>query len=296
MPKWVQNLISKHLRKDHVVVDVVGEGAENQANKNITHECISCSPWERGETLADLCKVHAGAFGKTLVFTDTKKECYELAQNATLVAIGAAALHGDISQKSREVTMENFRNGKIKLLIATDVAARGLDVPNVDLVVQTHPPQDLDMFVHRAGRTARGGHEGTSVTFYSQREEYVIRLLEHKKGIRMQRVGPPQPTEVVRAATADAVKQLDHVHQDSVDAFTERARELIAERGAEVILAASLAALTGHSRRLRGRSLLSAFEGSTAMIFESEKPIESSSKGWYLLRQMLPEDVVNGAN
>jgi hypothetical protein len=69
---------------------------------------------------------------------------------------------------------------------------------------------------------------------------------------------------IVRAAVADAVKQLDHVHQDSIDAFTEGARELIAERDAEVALAASLAALTGHTRRLRGRSLLSAWEGCTA--------------------------------
>lgn len=130
------------------------------------------------------------------------------------------------------------------------------------------------------------------MTFYSQREEYIIRLLEHKKGIKMQRIGPPQPADVVRAAAADAAKQLDHVHQDSIDAFVERARELIVERGAEVALAATLAALTGHTRRLRGRSLLSAFEGYTACMLESERDIEQASKGWYLLRQMVPEDIV----
>merc|ERR1712217_132207 len=116
-------------------------------------------------------------------------------------------------------------------------------------------------------------------------------LIEHKKGIKFSRVGPPQPKEIVGAATEDAVRQLDHVHQASVDAFMERARELIEDRGAEVALAASLAALTGHTRELRGRSVLSSIEGCTALIIESERIMESGSKGWYLLRQMLPWEV-----
>eukprot|EP00443_Scrippsiella_acuminata_P021586 CAMPEP_0115172046 /NCGR_PEP_ID=MMETSP0270-20121206/2615_1 /TAXON_ID=71861 /ORGANISM="Scrippsiella trochoidea, Strain CCMP3099" /LENGTH=710 /DNA_ID=CAMNT_0002584829 /DNA_START=39 /DNA_END=2168 /DNA_ORIENTATION=+ len=318
MPKWVQNLIAKHLQKDHEVVDVVGEGAENQANANITHECISCAPFERGDTLADLCKVHAGAFGKTLVFTDTKKECDELAQNATLVSMGAGVLHGDIPQKVREVTMENFRSGKIKLLIATDVAARGLDVPNVDLVVQTHPPQDLDTYVHRSGRTARGGRSGTCVVFYSRNEEYLLRLLRNKKGIPIKRRGPPQPSEIVAQAARDAVRQVDHIHQDNVEAFTKVAEtplcvaassstihylasasfllkvaeELLAERGSPVfLLAASLAAMTGYTARIKSRSLLTSYEGAVAILLESEREIEQTSKAWYLLRNMVPEEV-----
>ncbi|CAK0843263.1 unnamed protein product [Prorocentrum cordatum] len=291
LPKWVNALVSKHLHEP-VWIDVVGNDDTNATNSKITHQYAggSCPPHMRGDCIGDLCKVHAGFFGKTLVFTDTKKECDELAANEKLAALGAGVLHGDIGQNQREAVMDGFRSGRIKVLVATDVAARGLDVPNVELVVQTHPPSDLDMYVHRAGRTARGGREGTSVTFYSMKEEYVVRLLEHKKGIKMQRVSPPQPSEVVKAASRDAVKQLDHVHQDSVDAFMERAKELIAERGAEVILAASLAALTGHARRLRGRSILSAFEGFTAILLESERGIENTSKGWYLIRSMLPEE------
>mmetsp|Transcript_118620 Transcript_118620/g.332173 ORF Transcript_118620/g.332173 Transcript_118620/m.332173 type:complete len:694 (+) Transcript_118620:65-2146(+) len=292
MPKWVQTLISKYLQKDHAVVDVVGEGNDNQANMNITHQCISCSPFERGETLADLCKVHAGAFGKTLVFTDTKKECDELAQNATLVGMGAGILHGDIPQNSREVTMENFRNGKIKLLLATDVAARGLDVPNVDLVVMTHPPQDLDTYVHRSGRTARGGRTGTCVVFYSRNEEYLVRMLQRKKGIPFKRRGPPQPTEIIAQAARDAVRQVDTIHQDNVEAFTKVAEELLAERGSPTfLLAACLAAMTGYTDRIKYRSLLSSFEGSQALLIHSDQELEQPGKAWYLLRQIVPEEV-----
>mmetsp|Transcript_84627 Transcript_84627/g.238032 ORF Transcript_84627/g.238032 Transcript_84627/m.238032 type:complete len:693 (-) Transcript_84627:113-2191(-) len=292
MPKWVTNLVAKHLQKDHVIVDVVGEGTENQANENITHQCISCSPVERGDTLADLCKVHAGAFGKTLVFTDTKKECDELGQNATLVSMGAGILHGDIPQNQREVVMDNFRTGKIKLLIATDVAARGLDVPNVDLVVMTHPPQDLDTYVHRSGRTARGGRKGTCVIFYSRYEEYLIRLLQNKKGIPMKRRGPPQPSEVVAQAARDAVRHVDNIHQDNVEAFTKVAEELIAERASPVfLLAAALAAMTGYTARIKSRSLLTSYEGAVAILVESEREIEATSKAWYLLRQHVPQEV-----
>jgi ATP-dependent RNA helicase DDX21 len=292
MPKWVQSLIAKHLRKDYATVDVVGKGADNHTNANITHQCISCSPMERGDTLADLCKVHAGAFGKTLVFTETKKDCDELSKHPTLIQMGAGVLHGDIPQASRDATIDNFRTGKIKLLLATDVAARGLDVPNVDLVVMTRPPGDLDTYVHRSGRTARGGKSGTCVVFYTRNEEYLIRLLQVKKGIPLKRRGPPQPAEIVTQAARDSVRQIDQIHQDNVDAFSKVAQELLDERGSTVfLLSAALAAMTGYTARIKCRSLLSSYEGSVSILLESEREIEALSKAWYLLRKHVPEDV-----
>merc|ERR1719375_1769516 len=130
LPQWVNALKAKHL-KDPLTIDVAGND-QNATNLKITHKSISCPPFARGDCLGDLCKVHAGAFGKTLVFTDTKKECDELSSNEKLMNIGAGVLHGDITQAQREVTMEGFRSGRIRCLIATDVASRGLDVPNVD--------------------------------------------------------------------------------------------------------------------------------------------------------------------
>eukprot|EP00928_Gymnodinium_smaydae_P052934 TRINITY_DN37051_c0_g1_i1.p1 TRINITY_DN37051_c0_g1~~TRINITY_DN37051_c0_g1_i1.p1 ORF type:complete len:743 (-),score=216.29 TRINITY_DN37051_c0_g1_i1:238-2466(-) len=295
MPKWVSGLIGKHLKKDHTVVDVVGDRADNQANANITHQCISCSPMERGDTLADLCKTFAGSFGKTLVFTDTKKECDELAQHPTLIQMGAGQLHGDLPQNARDVTTENFRTGKIRILIATDVAARGLDIDNVELVVMVRPPRDMETYIHRSGRTGRGGKKGTCIVFYTLREEYMVRLLRKQKGIPIKRRGPPQPHEVVAQAARDCVRQLDTIHQDNVDAFTKVAEELLAERGEPTfILAAALAAMTGYTARIKSRSLLTSFEGSTAMILESDRGIDKTGKAWYLLRNMLPESATQG--
>lgn len=290
LPTWVNAIVEKHLTTP-TWIDVANDPQGNKTNSLIKHQCVQCAPALKGDCIGDLCKIHAGAFGKTIVFVNTKKECDELAGNDKLQAIGAGVLHGDIPQHAREKTMDGFRSGKIRCLVATDVAARGIDVPAVDLVVQTRPPQDFEAYVHRSGRTGRAGRKGTSVTFYSRNEEYLIKLIEHKKGIKMQRVGPPQARDVVAAAAEDAVRQLDTVHQASVEAFTDKARELIEERGAEVVLAASMAALTGHFRELKGRSLLSSYEGQTALLLQSERIIETDSKGWYLLRQMLPREV-----
>ena len=191
LPTWVNAIVERYLKKP-TWIDVAQDPNGNTTNNLITHQCVSCPPSLRGDCIGDLCKIHAGAFGKTIVFVNTKNDCDELANHEKLKAIGAGILHGGILQHARDKTMESFRNGKIRCLVATDVAARGIDVPAVDLVVQTRPPQDLEAYVHRSGRTGRAGRKGTSVCFYSRAEEYLLRLIEHKKGIKMQRVGPPQ--------------------------------------------------------------------------------------------------------
>eukprot|EP00438_Fugacium_kawagutii_P009457 Skav202068 [mRNA] locus=scaffold1138:680924:695185:- [translate_table: standard] len=167
LPKWVNAIVERYL-KSPTWIDVAQDPDGNKTNSLITHQCVSCPPNLRGDCLGDLCKIHAGAFGKTIVFVNTKKDCDELGNNEKLKAIGAGVLHGDVPQHVREKTMENFRNGRIRCLVATDVAARGIDVPAVDLVVQTRPPQDLEAYVHRSGRTGRAGRKGTSVCFYSR--------------------------------------------------------------------------------------------------------------------------------
>merc|ERR1719436_235744 len=120
----------------------------------------------------------------------------------------------------------------------------------------TRPPRDLDTYVHRSGRTGRAGHSGTCVTFYTVKEEYMIRLLRNEKGIPISRRGPPQPHEVVAQAARDAVRQLDNIHQDNVDAFAGVAEELLKERAGNerasqvFLLAAALAAMTGYTARI----------------------------------------------
>ena len=126
--------------------------------------------------VTDLVKAY-GACGRTIVFTETKNDANELA-GALSDATGARALHGDIAQAQREVTLAGFRSGKFGVLVATDVAARGLDISGVELVVQTEPPKDPETYIHRSGRTGRAGSTGVSITLVDRKKEALIPYIQ----------------------------------------------------------------------------------------------------------------------
>jgi len=289
LPSWVNELVEKYLKKPKTV-DVTSKST-NRTNENITHQCISC-PWQqKADALGDLVKVHAGSFGKTVVFCQTKSDVNELAGSEKLMSLNAAALHGDIPQQQRDVALDNFRAGKVKCLVATDVAARGLDIPMVDLVVMMKPPQDTDSYVHRAGRTARAGKKGTCVVFFTKNEEFILRKVEQDLKIKFERVGPPQPKDIVAMAVEDAVKIIDTIHQDTVDAFYKKAKSLIEKGDAASLLAGAMAAMTGYTEKMNMRSLITGFEGYTAFKIASTQGIPDISKAWRILRSGIGYDV-----
>ncbi len=114
----------------------------------------------------------------TLIFCNTKKKVDELADLLKKQGFQVEGLHGDLSQAQRDVAMNRFRNGGASILIATDVAARGIDVDDVEAVINYDIPQDIEYYVHRIGRTGRAGRKGRSFTFANSREIYKIREIE----------------------------------------------------------------------------------------------------------------------
>lgn len=279
IPRWVSGLAQKYMRKDATVtVDTVSDD-KNRTNESITHLALQCPPFERANTIADIVKVHTGAFGKTIIFTDTKAEANELSSQeklrSSLGEIGV--LHGDIPQGQRESTLSAYREGIIRVLVATDVAARGLDIKAVDLVLQTHPPSNYETYIHRSGRTGRAGKTGTCVTCYSAREKYLIGIIEHKAGIKFKRAKPPQASDIVKATISDTTKRMSSVHQDNVALFREVARKVLEsfadeEDAAERALAASLACMAGYTtERVKSRSILSCFEGYRTVAVTSNR-------------------------
>ena len=114
----------------------------------------------------------------SLIFCNTKRKVDELAEFLKINGYQAEGLHGDMSQHQRDVSMNRFRNGSTNILIATDVAARGIDVDDVEAVINYDIPQDIEYYVHRIGRTGRAGRKGRSFTFVSGREIYKIREIE----------------------------------------------------------------------------------------------------------------------
>lgn len=168
-------------------------------------------------------------------------------------------MHGDIAQNQREVTMKRFKEGKFRVLVATDVASRGLDIPNVDLVIQIEPPKETETYIHRSGRTARAGASGTCITFYTTKTKMLIEAIENQAGIKLQRIGVPQPEDVIKASAMDICQNLSEVHDDVLPLFNETAQALIDQKGGDShkALCTALAYISGYYKAaLNAKSLI----------------------------------------
>ncbi|NXT74862.1 DDX21 helicase, partial [Zapornia atra] len=203
-PRWVYDVAKKYMKDEYVQIDLIGRKTQRTAT-TVEHLAIQCRSSQRAGVLGDIIQVYSGSQGRTIVFCETKKEANELAMNASLKQ-DAQSLHGDIPQQQREVTLKGFRNGVFEVLIATNVAARGLDIPEVDLVIQCSPPKDVDSYIHRSGRTGRAGRTGICICLFQRREEDLLKQVEHKAGITFKRVGVPSAMDVIKASSNDAKK------------------------------------------------------------------------------------------
>ncbi|KAE9598182.1 putative RNA helicase transcription factor interactor and regulator CCHC(Zn) family [Lupinus albus] len=251
MPAWVKKLARKYLDKP-LTIDLVGDDEEKLA-EGIKLYAILATGSSKRTILSDLITVYAKG-GKTIVFTRTKKDADEVSLSLTN-SITSEALHGDISQHQRERTLNGFRQGKFTVLVATDVAARGLDIPNVDLIIHYELPNDSETFVHRSGRTGRAGKEGNAILLYTSSQRRTVRSLEHDVSCKFEFVSPPAMEEILESSAKHVVTALNGVHPESVAFFTPTAERLIEEQGTSA-LAAALAELSGFSRPPSSRSLI----------------------------------------
>ncbi|KAK7356225.1 hypothetical protein VNO80_15493 [Phaseolus coccineus] len=256
MPGWVKKLSRKHLNNP-LTIDLVGEQEEKLA-EGIKLYALSATATSKRIVLSDLITVYAKG-GKTIVFTQTKRDADEVSLALTS-SIASEALHGDISQHQRERTLNGFRQGKFTVLVATDVAARGLDIPNVDLVIHYELPNNAETFVHRSGRTGRAGKEGTAILMYSSSQKRTVRSLEHDVGCKFEFISPPAMEEILESSAEQVVATLNRVHPESVEFFTATAQKLVEEQGARA-LAAALALMSGFSRPPSCRSLINHEQG-----------------------------------
>ncbi|KAM7481893.1 hypothetical protein LguiB_006476 [Lonicera macranthoides] len=256
MPTWVKKLSRKYL-DNPLTIDLVGDREEKLA-EGIKLYAIPTIGTSKRTILSDLVTVYAKG-GKTIVFTQTKRDADEVSMALTN-SIASEALHGDISQHQRERTLNGFRQGKFTVLVATDVASRGLDIPNVDLVIHYELPNDGETFVHRSGRTGRAGKEGTAILMFTNNQRRTVRSLEHDVGSKFEFISAPAVEDVLEASAEQVVATLSGVHPESVAFFTPTAQKMIDEQGTSA-LAAALAQLSGFSRPPSSRSLISHEQG-----------------------------------
>jgi ATP-dependent RNA helicase DeaD len=131
-----------------------------------------------------------------IIFARTKTATTELADRLNARGYAAAAINGDMQQSAREKTIEQLKNGRLDILVATDVAARGLDVPRISHVINYDITQDVESYVHRIGRTGRAGREGKAILFVTPREKRMLYLIEKTTGKKIQRIGLPTTEEI----------------------------------------------------------------------------------------------------
>ncbi|KAL1197537.1 DEAD-box ATP-dependent RNA helicase 9 [Cardamine amara subsp. amara] len=180
MPSWIRALTKKYLNNP-LTIDLVGDSDQKLAD-GITMFSISADSYGRASIIAPLVTEH-GKGGKCIVFTQTKRDADRLAYGLAK-SFKCEALHGDISQAQRERTLAGFRDGNFNILVATDVAARGLDVPNVDLVIHYELPNNTETFVHRTGRTGRAGKKGNAILIHSPEQSRAVKMIEKEVGSR----------------------------------------------------------------------------------------------------------------
>ncbi|CAN4110075.1 unnamed protein product [Withania somnifera] len=180
MPSWILRITNKFL-KNPVHIDLVGDSDQKLAD-GISLFSIACEMHQKPAALGPLITEHAKG-GKCIVFTQTKRDADRLSY-VMQKSFRCEALHGDISQSQRERTLAGFRQGQFNVLVATDVAARGLDVPNVDLVVHYELPNSSEIFVHRSGRTGRAGKKGSAILIYSSSQHRDVKSIERDVGCR----------------------------------------------------------------------------------------------------------------
>lgn len=175
---------------------------ELSANHNIRQYVEVCAEHEKGTKLKDLLSNiydQASAPGKIIIFVATKKKVDELARFINAFGVGVGSIHGDKSQMDRDNVLNDFRSGRANILVATDVAARGLDVDGIKYVINFDFPQSSEDYIHRIGRTGRKHSTGTSYAFFTRKNAKCARAL----------------IEILREANQNVNPELEYIARDS---------------------------------------------------------------------------------
>ncbi|WP_441292670.1 DEAD/DEAH box helicase [Sorangium sp. KYC3313] len=215
--------LADRFQRDAVSVEGTRPGA---ANVDIAHVAHLVLPAERDAAVVNLLLLAPGE--RTLVFVRTREGAAELADKLTALGLPAGALSGDLEQRERTRTLDAFRSGAITTLVATDVAARGIDVPEVGRVIHADPPGDPEIFTHRSGRTGRAGRKGMSVLLVAPwAREHALRLFRRARVEATFRPAP-SPDDVLRAADERLAAELAAVRLEGAAAGNAVAGDAVA--------------------------------------------------------------------
>ena len=202
MPPEVNTIAKKFMHNPHEIT----VGTKNSSSKNIDHQYYIVSGRERYNALRAVVSLNPTIFA--CVFCRTKIETQKVAEKLIKDGYKAAAIHGDLSQNQRDAVMQSFRKKRIQLLIATDVAARGIDVDDITHVINYQLPDEIETYTHRSGRTGRAGKLGTSIIFITKSDQRKIRQIENKLQTKLSQQQMPSPETIFSNKIALWVEQI----------------------------------------------------------------------------------------
>jgi ATP-dependent RNA helicase DeaD len=208
MNKEVERISKNYLTKPHRI----SVGSINEVKKNIKHEYYVVGYRQKKEALKRLIDSNPNQY--SIIFCRTRMETQEVADFLMQNGYAADALHGDLSQAQRDTVMKKFRLKNIDILVATDVAARGLDVNSLTHVVHYSLPDDPEVFVHRSGRTGRAGKDGISISLIKPEESRKLKQIKSTTKIEIVESTIPSGEDIIKAQVGGVFESLFEVHED----------------------------------------------------------------------------------
>ena len=215
MPKEVESILDKYMT-DPVKVAV---GERNSGTANVDHRYYMMAAKDRYSVLKRIIDYTPSIYG--IIFCRTKLETQEIADSLIQDGYNAAALHGDLSQAMRDNVMDHFRKRSLQLLVATDVAARGIDVSDLTHIINYNLPDDIETYVHRSGRTGRADKRGICISLVHLREKHKIKQIEKIVGRPIERALIPTGKEVCEKQLFNHIDRIEHVdiNREDIDDY-----------------------------------------------------------------------------
>ena len=190
IPPWLKEISRTYQDPDCKFVNLIRE-EDLSTPISLSHMCLLMNRNEeinKSRIVFNLLEKFANKSGNAIIFCEKKADVGRMSNALGELGLRNEPLHGDVPQSRRENAYRNFKCGSLKYLIATNVAARGLDFPEIDLVIQIEPPANVESYIHRSGRTARKGKEGICITLFTDKSERLIKNIEKDAKIYMKRL------------------------------------------------------------------------------------------------------------
>jgi ATP-dependent RNA helicase DeaD len=239
MPKRIQNLAERFMKEP----EIVKVKAKEMTVTNIEQYYVEAHEKQKFDVLCGLLDIQTPELA--IVFGRTKKRVDEVVDGLIKRGYSAEGIHGDIPQAKRDQVIRRFKEASIDIMVATDVAARGLDISGVSHVYNFDIPQDPESYVHRIGRTGRAGKTGKAITFVSPREIDHLKIIENMTKKKMTKMPIPTMHDVLAGNQQAAVNQLrETIESNNYQEYKRLAENLLEDTDSVALLAAALKIIT----------------------------------------------------